>query len=51
MVGRKPENPENPEKTHEFWQSVDQLFPRAIKCPNIGFELFTSEVGGSRSDD
>ena len=46
--GRKPENPE---KTHDFRQSVDQLFPRVIKCPNTGFELLTSEVGGSRSDD
>ena len=44
--GRKPENPE---KTHDFWQSVDQLFPRVIKCPNTGFELLTSEVRGSRS--
>ena len=48
--GRKPENPE---KTHDFQQSVDQLLPRAcmIKCSNTGFELLTSEVGGSRSDD
>ena len=43
--------PENPEKTHDFWQSVDQLFPCVIKCPNIGFELLTSEVGGNRSDE
>ena len=27
--GRKPENPE---KTHDFWQSVEELFPRAIRC-------------------
>ena len=46
--GRKPENPE---KTHDFQQSVDQLLPRMIKCSNTGFELLTSEVGGSRSDD
>ena len=46
--GRKPENPE---KTHDFRQSVDQLFPRVIKRPNTGFELLISEVGGSRSDD
>ena len=46
--GRKPENPE---KTHDFRQSVDQLFPRVIKCLNTGFELLTSEVGSSRSDD
>ena len=43
--------PENPEKTHDVRQSVDQLFPHVIKCPNTGFELLTSEVGGSRSDD
>ena len=41
----------NPEKTHDFQQSVDQLLPRMIKCSNTGFELLTSEVGGSRSDD
>ena len=46
--GRKPENPE---KTHDFRQSVDELFRRVIKCPNTGFELLTSEVGGSRPDD
>ena len=43
--------PENPEKTHDFQQSVDQLLPHMIKCLNTGFELLTSEVGGSRSDD
>ena len=30
--GRKPENPE---KTHDFRRvTVDELFPRVIKCPN-----------------
>ena len=38
-------------KSTTFGRVFDQLFPHVIKCPNTGFELLTSEVGGSRSDD
>ena len=46
--GRKSENPE---KTHDFRQSVDELFPREIRCSIQGSNLTTSMVGGGRLDD
>ena len=42
--GRKPENPE---KTHDFRQSVDELFPRAIRCSIQGLNLQYDLSGGS----
>ena len=41
----------NPEKTHDFRQSVDKLSPRAIRCAIKDSNPITSVVGGLRLDD
>ena len=41
----------NPEKTYDFWQSIEEFFPCAIKCSISELKPLTSVVRGRRLDN